>query len=131
MHGGTSAAISLGGQNFSPRQKYVPDNDNTLAAELSNVLRLFSVGQIARAAGCCKDTAKAYKKGRALPNAGKLIILAQNLPPVGLWLEGKIDPNKRKLAEMTLLQQQAMMPGEEGAEARAKMVTMFAERITP
>ena len=45
-----------------------------------------------------------------------------------MWLEGKIDPNKRKLAEMALLQQQAMMPGEEGAEARAKMVAMFAER---
>lgn len=122
----SSAAIPLEGQKLWHSQKLTPADDRTLAEEFKGVVLQFSVGQLARAAQCSKDTAKAWKAGRAVPSAGKLFRMAQTLGPVHDWVAGHIDPSKKLNAQIAQLQQQALMGGEEGAVARAKLAAITA-----
>lgn len=117
----SALAIDLKGQSFSHCQKLAPSKDDTLAEDFQRVVLPFSIGQLARAADCSKDTAKAWKAGRAVPSAAKLFRLARKLTPVQDWVSGQIDPSKTLNALIASLQQQALMPGQEGAIARAQL----------
>jgi len=121
-----SAAIALEGQKLWHSQKLTPADDSTLAEQFKGVVLQFSVGQLARAAQCSKDTAKAWKAGRAIPSAAKLFRLARSLGPVQEWVAGQIDPSKTLNAQLAILQQEARLPGEEGAIARARLNDMLA-----
>lgn len=122
----SALAIDLKGQSFSHCQKLTPSNDDTLAEDFKRVVLPFSIGQLARAADCSKDTAKAWKAGRAVPSAAKLFRLARKLTPVQDWVTGQIDPSKTLNARIASLQQQAAMAGEEGAAARATLNNIMA-----
>jgi hypothetical protein len=111
--------------NFLNVTNFVPQKSEALAERFGAVITQFPVKQITRICDCSPETVKAWRSGRSVAYAPHLFKLARSIPSVNLWVRDEIDPigiNGR----IAQLQQQALMPGEEGAAARAALNNIMA-----
>ena len=112
--------------NFVGQKNFVPINEREAAQSFAAVVIDFDAATLARAARRNVETAKVWKRGDRCPNSSSLINLASIIPAVRDWLDGEIesrtpravDPRQADAA-FARLQQEATMPGERGAMARA------------
>jgi hypothetical protein len=83
----------------------------------------FSPKQLAKIANCGVDTAKAWKKGRQVPQMEHVLRLARRIPKVRAFLFSESDPEldtpRATNALVMGLQQVALQSGPDGEAARA------------
>lgn len=114
-------AIKVRGEDFSPERNFSPDKEQTLTERFQAVIYHLPAKELARAAQCSFETAKSWKAGKAIPYAPHLFRLAKQIDVVREWVRYESDPSSGLGYRIALLQQQALMPGQEGAEARAQL----------
>lgn len=121
MRVGGNLAIKVPGEEFSPATNFSPDKEQTLTERFQAAIFHLPTKTLARAAGCSTDTAKSWKAGKAVPYAPHLFRLARQLDVVREWVRFESDPGAGLGYRIATLQQQALMPGQEGAIARAQL----------
>lgn len=122
----SALATKFEGTNFLPVRDYVTQKDSTLAERFAAIILPFAIKDVARVADCSPETVKAWRAGRSLPYAPHLFPLARGIEPVRQWMFSESDPNPSLGVRIARLQQEALMPGEEGAIARATLNNIMA-----
>lgn len=120
------SAINPMATTFVSATTVVPITEEVAARRFAAVVHRIDAGTLASAAKRTKEAAKMWKAGRRCPNGSSLINMASNLDVVWEWLQGEVEARRPSSANdvIALLHQKAMMPGQEGAEARAVLAAI-------
>lgn len=120
---------------FSPRRISHPFlSEPEAAEEFSAVILDFSAGELARASGRSKDTAKCWKVGRAFPNGVSLIALIREFKPIRTWVESKVGAldSPRGMSEGFAILEKIMVSNTpEGRAMRARALELASGKGTP
>lgn len=127
---GVSGAVSskkIMGKNFLPPKNLGMLCEQTAARRFASAVIHISSGDLAKACGRSKETAKIWKRGAQCPNGASLINLARKLPTVRKWLYEEcekagepVDNSKRAFdVAVAALMEDASRPGPAGDYARA------------
>ena len=122
----SSAAIAFMGEEPTPRHGSSPNLKPTLTERFQATIIHIPVKDLARAAQCSPETAKSWKAGKAVPYGHYMFKLGQSYDCVREWIIDESDPNGGIGKTIARLQQQALMGGHEGADARAKLNNIMA-----
>lgn len=107
--------------------KFVTERDVT--ARVSTIARQSQRGELARAAGSTKDSAKNWQDGTNCPNLAKTINMARRIPAVAEFVLAEIvgDDNGPHALNAVIagLHVVAADPGPEGSAARALLTRLI------
>lgn len=129
---GGQAAKKIKGTNVRPRTNFVPLTDREAARKFSALVISFPAGDLAQAAARTKDSAKGWKKARAMPSGASLINMARAIPTVYAWLQEEIEHGGDPLFEsdraltgtVERLIALSSKPGKRGDAARKALLEM-------
>lgn len=117
--------------NFVGQTKFVRIEEKEAAKRFSAAVIDFDAATLARISGRSVEAAKLWKAGVRCPNGSSLINLGAVITEVQDWIDGEMEFRRPRvhveasamndeLGRMhARLQQEAMLPGERGAQARA------------
>ena len=117
----SSAAIAYSGEEPSLGTGSSPNLKPTLTERFQATIINLRVKDLARAAQCSPETAKSWKAGKSVPYGHHMFRLGQSYDCVRNWILDESDPNGGIARTIIRLQQQALLGGEEGSVARARL----------